>query len=75
MRAVHLKQGNGTSRWACMPSRGVSTSERVPRTPAATLDRVQVLTMPPADVAARLVLLKELLPGSDVARMVELAPG
>lgn len=31
--------------------------------------------MPPADVAVRLVLLKELLPDSDVARMVELAPG
>lgn len=31
--------------------------------------------MPPADVAARLVLLKDLFPGSDVARMVELAPG
>jgi hypothetical protein len=36
---------------------------------------LQVLTMPPADVAVRLVLLKDLLPGSDVARMVELAPG
>jgi hypothetical protein len=35
----------------------------------------QVLAMPVADVAARLVLLKELLPDSDVARMVELAPG
>lgn len=36
---------------------------------------LQVLAMPPAEVAARLVLLKDLLPDSDVARMVELAPG
>lgn len=42
---------------------------------AVVLNPGQVLSMPPADVAERLVLLKELLPDSDVARMVELAPG
>lgn len=31
--------------------------------------------MPQSQVAARLVVLKELLPGVDAARMVELAPG
>lgn len=41
---------------------------------AATVAVLQVLTMAPSDLAARLVLLKELLPSSDVARMVELAP-
>jgi hypothetical protein len=42
---------------------------------AAYLLPLQVLTTPPETVAARLLLLKDLLPDADVARMVELAPG
>lgn len=69
--------------WPAMPRLAWQLAvccDSVPCAPARWPDRLtsvpvlQVLTMPPADVAARLVLLKELLPDSDVARMVELAP-
>jgi hypothetical protein len=58
---------------ACMPSTPCHQQHDPPCGRALPL--LQVLSMPAACVAERLLLLKELLPECDVARMLELAPG